>query len=123
MNVRHALFTLGGIWIFACGHGPIRLPSDRIFGQLAHVAARNKIVERLRQLLLVRRILIEQRAQPEKIVAQHGFARREDRLLILRQHDGSKNNDDRDHDHQLKQSKTSRLRIADCGWRIDRSDS
>ena len=85
MNVSHALFTAGRIWIFASGHRPILLSGNRIFRQFAHVTAGNQIVERLRQLLFVGRVLIEQRTHLEEIVAQDGFARGQYRLLILRQ--------------------------------------
>src|SRR5713101_6035083 len=81
----------------------------------------DEIIERLRQLPFVSRVLIEQRTHLEKIVAQDGLARMHDGLLVLRQRYGRQDDDDRNNDHQLEQRKTSRLRIANCGLRIGRN--
>src|SRR6266849_5398974 len=68
----------------------------------------DEIIERLRQLPFVSRVLIEQRTHLEKIVAQDGLARMHDGLLVLRQRYGRQDDDDRNNDHQLEQRKAER---------------
>src|SRR5712691_2469964 len=108
VHVGDSRAALGRVWIVAGSNHPILIIGNRILRKLAHVAGGNQVVERLRQLALVRGVLIYERAHLEKIVVQNRLARVHDCLLKLRQGYRYQNDDDRDDDHQLEQSETSR---------------
>src|SRR5205085_5339671 len=79
---------------------------------LSHVTPADQIVERLRQASFVGCKLIDQAAHRAEILLQHCLTRMHNRFLILRQCDGSQNDDDRDHDHQLQQRKPRYLHFT-----------
>src|ERR1043165_9547719 len=92
----------------------ILLSCERVDRDVAHVTFSDEIVERLRQAAFVCRKLIDQRTHFAQIVTQHSLTRVHDRLLILRQSDGSENDDDRNHDHQLQQRKSYLSLTSHC---------
>src|SRR5712692_6103792 len=108
VQVGDSSAALSRVRVVAGSNHPILIIGNRILRNLAHVAGRNQIVERLGQLALVCRVLIDERAHLEKIVVQNRFARMHDCLLKLWQRYRHQNDDDRDDDHQLEQGETSR---------------
>src|SRR6266513_829893 len=122
VHVRDSRAALGRVWIVAGRNYPILIIRNRILRTLAHVAGANQIVERLMQLALVRRVLIDERTHLEKIVAQNRLARMRDGLLKLRQRDRDQNDDDRDDDHQFEQRETSRQTAVGSRQRTSAAD-
>src|SRR5712691_3696833 len=112
VHVGDSSAALSRVWIVAGSNHPILIIGNRILRKLAHVASRNQIVERLGQLALVCRVLIDERTHLEKIVVQNRLARVHDGLLKLRQRDRHQYDDDRDDDHQLEESETSRQKAV-----------
>src|SRR5438552_2226387 len=108
VHVGDSRAALGRVWIVAGSNHPILIIGNRILRKLAHVAGGNQIVERLRQLALVRGVLIDEGTHLEQIIMQNRFARMHNCLLKLRQRDRHQNDDDRDDDHQFEKSETSR---------------
>ena len=70
--------------------------SDLMPENVAH-----QILQRLRRLLLVVRVVVDHRPQREQVVLQNAFLGPDDRLLINRDRDRDENDDDRHHHHQL----------------------
>src|SRR5713101_1992886 len=108
VHVGDSSAALSRVRIVAGRNHPILIIGNRILRKLAHVAGRNQIVERLGQLALVCRVLIDERTHLEKIVVQNRLARVHDGLLKLRQRDRHQYDDDRDDDHQLEKGKARR---------------
>src|SRR5438132_12635008 len=70
MHVGDSGSALSRVGIVDGNNTPVLIIGDRIFGNLAHVARADQIIQRLWQLALVCRVLIDQRAHLEQIVVQ-----------------------------------------------------
>src|SRR2546423_6798598 len=123
MHVSDARAALARIRVVTGDNIPILVISDRIFWHLAHVPSADQIIKRLRQLSLIGGVLIDEFAHLVQIVFQDRLARVHDRLVILRQGNGSQDDDDRDHDHQFEQGKTSKIRRQKAESRRPRRSS
>jgi hypothetical protein len=90
-----------GPGIVAAGHG--------VVGDLLEVASADQVVEGLRGLLLVQRVLRDYGADGEEILLEHGFAGAPDGLVVGRERDRNQDQDDADDDHQLDQGEAAAL--------------
>src|SRR3954464_10772323 len=68
VDIAHARLRLvdGGISL-ALLHLPVGFPSQRVLGDLPQVSSSDEVVERLRCLVLVERVLVDERAELEEV--------------------------------------------------------
>jgi hypothetical protein len=89
--------------------GPITRTSKRILRYDFEVAGLLQVIEALRRGILVYGELIDGFADHEQVLAQHGPARAQQRLLVLPDGDRGQIHDDGDHDHQFEDGEATFL--------------
>ena len=97
-------------------HFPVGFLGHGIHRNLPQIARLHEVVERLRGLLLVEGVLLDDIAQCVQVRSQNGLARLDDGSVVIWDRDRHQDHDDADYDHHLKQRKTAGMCSAfDCG--------
>src|SRR5579864_1319305 len=84
---------------------PVGLIREGILGNHFQVASLHHVIERLRRLLLVERVLRDDLPQREQILLQYRLSRPQNRPVIDGQRNRDQDEDQTDHDHHLDQRK------------------
>src|SRR5579885_792212 len=89
-------------------HHPIILVADRVERYFAQVMCLHQIVQRLRRLLLVQRIIVDGLPHGLQVLFQHGLARSLHGLVVNNRGHADQDREDHHHDHQLDQRESQR---------------
>src|SRR5215831_6910093 len=89
---------------------------DGIVRDLAEVAFRHQVLQGLGGLLLVVRVIVNDRSQREEVVAQDALLGADERLLVDRDRDRDQNPDDGNDDQNLDQREAARFTIPSTAF-------
>lgn len=107
MDIRNSeLGLLGRQHDVILGRGPVGTPGEGINGNAAKVASAHQILQGLRRLFFIDRVLIDGAPHYGKILLEGGFFGSRDRHFVAPRSDRKQDEHDRHHDHHLEQSKS-----------------
>src|ERR1035437_2322614 len=88
-------------------HPAIACVGEGVLGELLKISGVHQVLQGLRGLLLIERVLIDKRPQGVKVAAQRSLFGVQNGRRIIRDGEREQDHDDADHHHQLDQSEAA----------------